>query len=255
MSARLVVERRGDVLVWTLDRPETKNALDAQAMVELGEAIAAAGKSDARAAVLTGANGVFVSGGDLRELRERGTPEDAARLTDMGFHLCHALGELPFPVIAALSGPAIGGGAELALACDLRVASPQARIGFKQARMGVTTAWGSAERLVSLVGPGAAMRLLVTAAEIRADEALRFGLVDAVGDDALALALGWAEDVAKNAPRSVASLKRIVREAAASPSVVRERERETFIEAWTGPDRREAVEAWFERRPPRFLPR
>ena len=251
----LLVERHGDVVVWTLDRPETKNALDAQAMIALGEAIDAAGKSDARAAVLTGANGVFVSGGDLRELRERGTPEDAARLTDMGFHLCHALGELPFPVIAALSGPAIGGGAELALACDLRVAAPHARIAFKQARMGVTTAWGSVERLVSLVGHGTAMRLLVTAAEIGAEEARSVGLVDAVGDDALAVALAWAADVAKGAPRSVASLKRLVRDAAALPPAIREREREAFIAAWTGPDRREAVEAWFERRAPRFLPR
>lgn len=251
----LLVERRGDVVVWTLDRPETKNALDAQAMIALGEAIDAAGKSDARAAVLTGANGVFVSGGDLRELRERGTPEDAARLTDMGFHLCHALGELPFPVIAALPGPAIGGGAELALACDLRIAAPQARVGFKQARMGVTTAWGSVERLVSLVGTGTAMRLLVTAAEIRAEEAHSLGLVDAVDDDPLAVALAWAGEVAKSAPRSVASMKRLVREAAARAPAIREREREAFIAAWTGPDRREAVEAWFERRAPRFLPR
>jgi enoyl-CoA hydratase/carnithine racemase len=254
----VVVERHADVVVWTVDRPETKNALDARAMAELADAIDEASRDGSvRAAVLTGAGHVFVSGGDLRELRDRSTPQDAERLSDLGFHLCHALSELPFPVIAALPGPAIGGGAELALACDMRVADARAKISFKQVRMGVTTAWGSAARLVTLVGPSTAARLLYTTHELAAAEAKLVGLVDEVVENGAArtTALAWASDVAQASPKAVAEMKRLVREASATARDVRALERQLFVDTWSGPDHRDAIEAYFERRPPRFGPR
>jgi len=243
-------------VVWTIDRPEAKNALDHATLDALVDAVEAA-RSDknVRAAILTGAGHAFVSGGDLRELRDRDTPQDAERFSDLGYGLCRAIGELPFPVIAALPGPAIGGGAELALACDLRIADMRAKISFKQVRMGVTTAWGTVPRLVSLVGSSCAARLLFTAYEISATEAKLARLVDEVTENGLArtTALAWASDIALGSPKAVADMKRLVADVTRSKN--RELERQLFVDTWSGPDHREAVEAYFERRPPVWLSR
>ncbi len=253
----LRIERQGAVVVWTVDRAETKNALDHATMAELTDAVQDA-KSDPsiRAAVLTGAGHMFVSGGDLRELRDKSTPQDAERLTDAGHQLCRAIVELPIPVVAALPGPAIGGGAELALACDMRVADVRARISFKQVRMGVTTAWGTIPRLLSLVSAGAAARLLYAGHEIGAADAKLLGLVDEVTENGLArtTALAWASDVAQGSPRAVAEMKRLVHEAIAHGGGAEHRalERQLFVDTWSGADHIEAIEAYFERRAPRW---
>ncbi len=246
--------REGNVVVWTLDRPKAKNALNAALATELANAIESAGADETvRAAIITGAHGVFASGGDLHELRDKNSPEEAAALSDMGEQLCRRIGELPFPVIAALSGPAIGGGAELALACDMRIAEQTARICFKQSRMGVTTAWGSLPRLVSLVGPSHAARVLLTSQEISAVDARAMGLVDFVSDpdQCVLTAHAWCADV-RAAPRSaIAEMKALLR-AAAAPfyAHVRSMERASFIRTWSGADHAEAMAAYFERRPP-----
>ena len=248
-----VVERQGDVLVWTIDRPAQRNALDHATLHALADAVEDA-KNDktARAAVLTSTGHVFVSGGDLHEMRDRHSPQDAEKFSDLGYDLFHAIGELRFPVIAAMPGPAIGGGAEIAMACDLRVAEVRCKISFKQVRMGVTTAWGTIPRLVAAVGSGAAARLLYTAHEIGAAEAKLLGLVDEVTENGLAktTALAWANDIALGSPTAVAHMKRLV--AMSSERDVRAHERRTFIDTWSGPDHREAVDAYFERRPPKF---
>lgn len=252
----LRVELHGGVVVWTVDRPHAKNALDHATLAALNDAVReAAADRDVRAAIVTGAGGAFVSGGDLRELRGRSTPEDAERLSDAGFALTTSIAEAPFPVIAAVSGPAIGGGAELALACDMRVADAQARIAFKHVRMGVTTSWGSAPRLIALVGPAVAARLLFTAREIDAAEAKRLGLVDEVSEDARSTAIAWAAEISEGSPAAVAAMKGLVREALATARDVRRAERAAFVATWSGPDHDEAVEAYFERRAPRWQPR
>jgi enoyl-CoA hydratase/carnithine racemase len=249
------VERVGAIVVWTVDRPATRNALDHATMAALADAFDEANRDPGvRAAVLTGAGHAFVSGGDLRELRDHNTPQDAERLSDLGYHLCRAIEELPFPVIAALSGPAVGGGAELAVACDLRVADVRASLQLKQVRMGVTTAWGTVPRLLALVGAGVAGRLLYAGHEVHAAEAKLLGLVDEVTENGAArtTALAWAADIAQGSPRAVADMKRLVREASAPSADVRALERQLFVGTWSGPDHREAVEAFFERRPPAF---
>jgi enoyl-CoA hydratase len=249
----LRVEREGRVAIWTLDRPEAKNALDHATLHDLVDAVSEAGRDPTlRAAVLTGAGHTFVSGGDLRELRDKNSPQDAERFSELGWDLCRAMTELPFPVIAALPGPAIGGGAELALACDLRVADVRAKLAFKQVRMGVTTAWGTVPRLIAMIGAGAAARLLYTSHEIGAAEAKLLGLVDEVTENGLArtTALAWASDIAEGSPRAIADMKRLLREALATARDVRSLERQLFIDTWSGADHHEAVEAYFERRAP-----
>jgi enoyl-CoA hydratase/carnithine racemase len=251
----LVVEREGAIVIWTIDRPQAKNALDHTTLNELVDAVADAGRDPTlRAAILTGAGHTFVSGGDLRELRDKNTPQDAERFSDLGFDLCRAMSELPVPIIGALAGPAIGGGAELALACDMRVADVRAKISFKQVRMGVTTAWGSVPRLVALVGAGTAARLLYASHEIGAAEAKLIGLVDEVTENGLArtTALAWASDIAEASPRAVADMKRILRETTTTARDVRSLERQLFVDTWSGADHAEAVEAYFERRPARW---
>jgi enoyl-CoA hydratase/carnithine racemase len=248
----LRVEREGTVVLWTIDRPQAKNAVDHATLQALRDAVAEADRDrSVRVAILAGAGETFVSGGDLRELRDKNTPEDAARFSDLGWELTRAMAALPFPIVCAMSGPAIGGGAELALACDMRVADARAKLSFKQVRMGVTTAWGTVPRLVSLVGAGTAARLLYAAHDVSATEGKRIGLVDAVTEDGHArrTALAWASDIAASSPRAVANMKRLVRETTETARDVRTLERELFMETWSGEDHAEAVEAYFARRP------
>lgn len=253
---RVRIEREGDVALWTINRPEVRNAFDFPTFDLLLAALEdARGDRRLRAVVLTGAGPTFVSGGDLRELRTATTRADARRIADQGRRVCDGIAQLRVPVIAALPGPAVGGGAELAIACDLRVADTRARMSFKHARMAVTTAWGVLPKLVSLVGQGTAARLLLTGHDAAAAEALQLGLVDAVCEEgaSVATAVTWAREVAKAAPGAIAGLKALLREATESPRArQRARERSLFVEAWTASHHREAVEAFFEGRPPRW---
>lgn len=252
----LRIDRQDAVVVWTLDRPEAKNALSAELLQKLGAAIENASSDPTiRAAILTGSGDAFASGGDLRELRDKGSPTDAAVLTDAGEYVCRRIGELAFPVIAAIRGVAIGGGAELAVACDLRIADPNARICFKQVRMGATTAWGTLPRLVNLVGPSTSARLLFTAHEVAAPEAHSLGLVDFVSeaDSAVLTAHAWCADIASGARIAIAETKALLRSAQAPfYAHTRALEREAFIRTWSSAEHAEAMTAYFERRPPRF---
>ena len=249
---RVQIARDGDVLVWAIDRPKVRNAIDFATFDALLAAIDAAGRDrGVRAVVLTGAGTTFISGGDLRELRTQTTRASAGRIAEQGRRVCDGIARLPVPVIAALPGPAVGGGAEIAVACDMRIAEVRARLSFKHARMAVTTAWGVLPRLLDLVGPGAAARLLLAGQDVDAREALRIGLVEAVCEDGacLATAMAWARDVSGGAPGAVASLKGLLRTAGGMPRQrQRARERSEFVAAWTSADHADAVDAFFEGR-------
>jgi enoyl-CoA hydratase/carnithine racemase len=245
----LRVERTGPFAIWTIDRPGAKNALDEKTLDALAAAaVGARVEPDLRAIVLTGAGDAFVSGGDLRELRDKNATHDAERFAEAGSLLCTAIEGLAVPVLAAIQGPAFGGGAELALACDLRLGDPSARISFKQVRMGVTTAWGTIGRLTSVVGRSGAARLLYTAQEVPADAALAMGLLDGVSapGGAVELALVWAADIALGSPSAVAEMKALLRAARPDGGTL---ERERFVATWTGADHKEAMEAHFGKRP------
>lgn len=252
----LRVSRDGSILVLTLDRPEARNALSATLVDQLTQAIVA-GSRDAtvRSAIITGGGGSFASGGDLRELRGTSNKTDAAHLSDGGEALCGAIADAPFPVIAVLTGAAFGGGAELAVACDLRIAEDRAKICFKQARMGVTTAWGTLPRLLSLIGSSATARVLFTAQELTAVEARAIGLVDYVAEPgaAMATAVAWCTDIEAAAPSAIEETKRLLRDAAAaSYTRIRPLERDAFIRTWSSAAHEEAMEAYFSRRPPKW---
>lgn len=250
----LKVERIETFEIWRVDRPSAKNALDSATLEALANAVKwAALNPTLRAIILTGTGDTFVSGGDLKELRERTSVADAEQLSDAGYSVCEGIRRLAIPVIAAVNGAAIGGGAELALACDLRIFDANARISFKQAQMGVTTAWGTLERLVRVAGHAAASRLLFTAEEIGAADALALGIASrlAPANESMAIAMHTAEQILRASPDAIAEMKMLLA-AVPEKDATRALERAAFVRTWTGPDHKEAVDAFFERRQPRW---
>lgn len=243
---------RGSVLVVTVDRPAAKNALDGVTIDGLARVFRRL-SSEVRAVVLTGAGGTFVSGGDLRELesiRDRGTTE---AFCDRGRAMCDAIEEASVPVLCAIEGFALGGGAELACACDVRVAASDAKVGFLQVRMGVTTAWGTYGRLVAQLGTGLTAELVLSGRVLAAEEAHRVRLVEHVvaSGHAKDRAIKLAEEMALGAPLAIAYTKELSLIARRSAEL-RAVERERFVETWLSDDHAEAVRAFFEKRPPRF---
>lgn len=239
-------ESRGSTRVWTVDRPASRNAIDP----EVGDALAAAiDRIDAsvRAVVLTGANGVFVSGGDLKVIRDRPAHE-TLRLSQQMTAVLERFEAMPVPIIAAIEGGAFGGGVEIALACDYRIAARGASLSFRQAAMGLTTGWGATARLSRLVPRGTAVRLLMTAETIDAERAASIGLIDEVTGVALDRALEFAEAIAQVSPRAVAGFKRTIAAAYAGGDV----EWEVFSRLWGAEDHEEALAAFFEKRRPRW---
>ncbi|MES5817660.1 enoyl-CoA hydratase/isomerase family protein [Streptomyces sp. RG80] len=173
------LELDGGLAVLTIDRPHARNAISLDTMDELAKALDAA--EGARALVIRGAGErAFVSGGDLKELAAIRTEDAAAAMARRMRGICDRIAAFPGPVVAALNGHALGGGAEVAVAADIRVAADDIRIGFNQVTLAIMPAWGGAERLAALVGRGRALLLAGTGAVLDAAEAHRVGLVDQV---------------------------------------------------------------------------
>jgi enoyl-CoA hydratase/carnithine racemase len=167
------------LVVLTIDRPHARNAIALSTMGELEEALDAA--AGAKAMVIRGAGDrAFVSGGDLKELSALRTIEEAAAMAARMRAICDRIAGFPAPVIAAMNGHALGGGAEVAVAADIRVAADDVKIGFNQVSLEIMPAWGGAERLATLVGKSRALLLAGSGTVLTAGEAERLGLIDRV---------------------------------------------------------------------------
>jgi enoyl-CoA hydratase len=239
----------------TIHRPEKRNALNARVRRELVDALdALAADPDVRVVILTGAGDrAFVAGADIGEFAERSPLEQRAAME--GRRVFEVLADYPKPTIAALNGYALGGGCELALACDLRIAARSARLGQPEVALGLLPGGGGTQRLPRLVGLGRAMRMILTGDLLDAEEAARIGLVDeVVDDDALAeRARAVAARIAAHSPVAVKLIKQAVRAAAELPlSAGLALERELFITAFASEDRAEGVAAFLEKRTPAF---
>lgn len=174
-------EIRDQVATITIDRPEKRNAIGFATTEELDTALDEVAASDAAVLVLRGGGDrAFVSGGDLKELAAVRTHEEATAMALRVRGVLDKVAELPVPVIAALNGHALGGGAETAVACDIRIAADDIRIGFNQAALGIMPAWGGAERLAQVIGRGRAMVAIATAEVYDAASAHALGLLDVV---------------------------------------------------------------------------
>jgi enoyl-CoA hydratase len=182
MMTLLLVESRQNILSITINRPEKRNALSRELIGEIASAFTAGSeREDVAVAVLRGCGTkAFASGGDLDELNAIKTEAQAAAFAAETRNALDTIRRFPVPVIAVLNGHALGGGAELALACDLRLALAHSKIGFLQARLNIATAWGGGSDLFQLVGPSRALELLCTAELLDAQRASMVGLVDAV---------------------------------------------------------------------------
>ncbi|BBY02630.1 enoyl-CoA hydratase/isomerase family protein [Mycobacterium seoulense] len=194
--------------VLTIDRPHARNAIALDTMQQLEKALDAA--AGAKTLVIKGAGDrAFVSGGDLKELRALRTEEDAAAMAKRMRAICDQLAGFPAPVIAALNGHAFGGGAEVAVAADIRLAADDVKIAFNQVELEIMPAWGGAERLAELVGKSRALLLAGTGTALTADEAERIGLVDRVFPRA-SFDEGWLSVARSLARHPATEIKRVI---------------------------------------------
>lgn len=193
----------------TIDRPQARNAISLETMGQLDEALD--GAEGAAGLVLTGAGDrAFVSGGDLKELSALRTVEQASAMAFRMRSICDRIAGFPVPVVAALNGHALGGGAEFAVAADIRLAADDIKIGFNQVALAIMPAWGGAERLVDLVGYSRALLLAGTGRVLSAAEAERVGLIDQVIPRA-SFDEGWRLIARSLATRPAGQVKRVMR--------------------------------------------
>jgi len=255
MSDLVQLERRGVVALLTLNRPEVLNALDGATLAALTARTAEIARdATVHAVVLTGAGRAFAAGADIAAMRKL-DPAEAEAFSRLGHAALASLEALAVPTIAAVNGFALGGGCELALACDWIYASSKARFGQPEVKLGVLPGFGGTSRMVRRVGIAWANELVLAGEPIDAETALRIGLANRVFEpDALldsALAIG--EKVASKGPFAVAVAKRVMREGQdADLRTAHALEQNAFGLMFASADRAEGMDAFLEKREPAF---
>jgi methylglutaconyl-CoA hydratase len=249
--------RRGRAAIVTLDRPDRRNALDRPTLAELGRlGRQLAAEAELATVVLTGAGEqAFCAGADLKERAGMDENEVRAMLGQYRTELAW-LSSSPFPVVAALNGAALGGGLELALACDLRVAAPHALLGLPETSLGIIPAAGGSQRLPRLVGLAKAMELVLLGTRLIASEALALGIVNRVaaeGTNVVDDTLAWLAPVLEGSPVAMRAALEALRAAAVLPlQEGLEAERRAYEACLVSEDRKEALAAFAEKRKPVF---
>ncbi|MGO4680354.1 enoyl-CoA hydratase/isomerase family protein [Microbacterium sp. 2MCAF23] len=242
-ARRLRIERTETRVTAMLDRPETRNAID-QAMIDELHALCAELEEDPRTLILTGSGGTFASGADIAQLRDRRAQDARAGINTTAFR---RIRQLPMPVIAAIDGYALGGGAELAYAADIRIGTPSARIGNPETGLGILAAAGATWRLPQIVGEARASELLLTGRQLGAQEALAWGLLSSLheSEDLLAAAHAIADRIAANDPLATRHTKAaLLAPADRHPAI----ELELQAELFESPEKHRRMTAFLERR-------
>jgi enoyl-CoA hydratase len=247
----VLVESKGNFTILTLNRPDKRNALNMALRSEFMNALAGAAEdSGTRAIVVTGAGDkAFVAGADISEFDGR-SAVDQFRIMS-GASIYDAVERCPKPVIAAVNGFCLGGGMELALACDIRIASASARFGQPEVSLGIIPGGGGTQRLPRIVGMGTALRLILTGDLIDAAEALRIGLVEEVVEpqQAMSRACAIAELIASRSPVAVSAAREATRAALNLPLAEGLKlERALFQLCFSSEDKAEGVRAFLEKR-------
>lgn len=210
----ILYEANGAVGKITINREKALNALNSQVLDELNETLDSVNLDEIRCLILTGAGAKsFVAGADIAEMSTL-TKAEGEAFGKKGNDVFRKLETFPIPVIAAVNGFALGGGCEIAMSCDIRICSDNAVFGQPEVGLGITPGFGGTQRLARLVGAGMAKQMIYTARNIKADEALRIGLVNAVysAEELMAQAEKMAAGIAKNAPIAVRNCKKAINE-------------------------------------------
>jgi len=233
------------------------NALDRLTLEELRDRLLELrDDGEARVVVLTGSGEkAFVAGADIKYMSGLGS-EEARQWGELGHNAGQLLETMPKPTIAAINGFALGGGCELALACDLRYASSAAKLGQPEINLGIIPGWGGTQRLARVCGLGVAKELILTGRLVDAEEAQRIGLVDGVADPVLDTALETARLLASKSPLALAAAKRAVNHSLQGDHVESlQQEADEFGALFEADDAREGLTAFAEKREPRFTGR
>jgi enoyl-CoA hydratase len=251
------VDRDDAVAVVAVDRQDALNALDVETLTALRDRLRdLADDGETRAVVLTGAGDkAFVAGADIKYMS--GLDVDEAKAWGaLGHETTRLLETMPKPTIAAVNGFALGGGCELALACDIRYASSSAKLGQPEINLGIIPGWGGTQRLARAVGLGVAKELLYTGRNVDADEALRVGLVNGVHDPVLDKAREVAQLLATRSPVALRVLKGLANRALGGDHAsTLDAEADSFGELFSSEDAKEGLTAFIEKRSPKFVGR
>ena len=247
----IVYEQKGAYAVITISREKAMNALNSQVLDELNETLDAVNLDEVRCLILTGAGAKsFVAGADIGEMSTL-TKAEGEAFGKKGNDVFRKLETFPIPVIAAVNGFALGGGCEISMSCDIRICSDNAVFGQPEVGLGITPGFGGTQRLARLVGPGMAKQMIYTARNIKADEAYRIGLVNAVypQEELMAAAEKMAAGIAKNAPIAVRNCKKAINEgldADMDEAIIIEEK--LFGDCFESYDQKEGMAAFLEKR-------
>ena len=251
------LDREDAVAVVTVDRQDALNALDVSTLTQLRDELRALADDDGvRAVVLTGAGErAFIAGADIKYMSGLGV-DQAKEWGALGHDAGALLETMPKPTIAAVNGFALGGGCELALACDIRYASSNAKLGQPEVNLGIIPGWGGTQRLARVCGLGVAKELIFTGRTVDADEALRIGLVNAVHDPVLDKARQTAQLLATKSPVALRVMKQLANRALGGDHPANlAAEGDSFGELFSSEDAKEGLAAFVEKREPRFTGR
>jgi enoyl-CoA hydratase len=251
----LKTEIRDHIGIITMSRPEALNALNSEVINSLQQALKSLPRfPDLRALIITGEGKAFVAGADIKELSEM-DPAQAFNFSSKGQQTFDRFEKLPFPVIAAINGYALGGGCELALACDIRIASKNAKFGMPETSLGLMPGFAGTQRLSRIVGYGNAIYLMTTSKTINAEEALRMGLVQEIAEpeDLLKVSMEIAKKITSQGKYAVRAVKEMaLRSYQGDFKNSTELESEVFAGLFHRPEADEGMKAFIEKRKPNW---
>lgn len=246
------VQKEDHIALVTIDREPQLNALNIETLQELEqELITLKEDRGIKVVVITGAGSkAFVAGADIAEMKDM-SPEEAREFSELGHRVFSLLEAMPKPVIAAINGYALGGGCELALACDIRFAGDWAKIGQPEIGLGIIPGFGGTRRLTRLVGRGRAMEMILGGERIDANTALKLGLVERIysAEELMPKTMEFARRLAGYSLLALQAAKASI---TGTDDLGLEREQELFARLFAGHDQQEGMTAFLERRPPRF---
>ncbi len=251
----LTLEKKDQTALLTFNRPEVLNALNTTVATESLDALQSIQNDpDVRVLILTGAGRAFVAGADIAEMQAKNA-EQARIYSELGHRFMNTLQDLPQPVIAAINGFALGGGLEVALACDIRIASESAQFGLPETILGIIPGWGATQRTARLVGAAKTKELIFTGRRIKAAEALSMGLVNQVvpDEELMDTVNEMAAAMCRQGQTALQHAKTVInRGSDLNLDQALQLEIDTFVDLFDTDDRREGMKAFLKKRKPNF---